>query len=299
MKQFLLSFTSLFLTCTALAQYDYHSLNQNNIRAMVSNNGLFFNNTEISAHGYEVPTESGNHAIYSLGFWFSGTDEHGDIKMSAQVYSPEGDQFRGPLTTDGTATVTASSEDYSVYPVTKMAIDNHTANYDEMGYETPASILQWPAHGDEAEGIDFYLAPFVDIDGNGIYEPENGDYPKINGDEAVYIIMNYEADVHETGSDPIGIELYYLLYQYNTADYLNDVTFINLKVINRGTETLSDFRVGCFSDLDLGNPTDDYIGVNVDRNMMYIYNADNLDEAGMVPGYGTNPPALGVSMLKP
>ncbi|MGB1104647.1 MAG: hypothetical protein ACPG21_13620 [Crocinitomicaceae bacterium] len=109
--------------------------------------------------------------------------------------------------------------------------------------------------------------------------------------------MNDKADVHETGSDPIGIELHYLLYQYNTADYLNDVTFINLKVINRGTETLSDFRVGCFSDLDLGNPTDDYIGVNVDRNMMYIYNADNLDEAGMVPGYGTNPPALGVSML--
>ncbi|MEG1555719.1 MAG: hypothetical protein RR356_03230, partial [Bacteroidales bacterium] len=42
----------------------------------------------------------------------------------------------------------------------------------------PQAILNWPAQGDFAhKGQSFYLAPFFDVDNDGIYNPENGDYP--------------------------------------------------------------------------------------------------------------------------
>ncbi|MBK8414466.1 MAG: hypothetical protein IPL22_08125 [Bacteroidetes bacterium] len=34
------------------------------------------------------------------------------------------------------------------------------------------------------------LAPFADFNSNGIYDPQNGDYPYILGDESIYSIFN-------------------------------------------------------------------------------------------------------------
>ena len=45
-------------------------------------------------------------------------------------------------------------------------------------YVTPHGILEWPAHGDVDLGLDYQLAPFADLNGNMIYEPELGEYPK-------------------------------------------------------------------------------------------------------------------------
>ena len=46
----------------------------------------------------------------------------------------------------------------------------------------PSSIANWPAHGEE--GYSYFLAPFKDVNGNEVYDPENGDYPyyDINND---------------------------------------------------------------------------------------------------------------------
>jgi hypothetical protein len=261
------------LGVVSFGQYTFYDLEQNNISATLSNDGLFFHNSETSSAGYEAPAGSGTHMIYSMGFWFGGEDVNGSTKLAAQTYTPEGDLFTGPLTTDGAAEYPSGSEEYTVYPVTKAEIDNHIENYDEIGYTTPENILNWPAHGDVAEGVSFNLAPFVDTDGDGVYDPTHGDYPKIKGDEAVYIILNDKADLHETGGDPIGIEVHYLVYQYNSSDW-EDATFINMKVINRGTQTLFNFRAACFADIDVGLADNDFVGFNEENNVMYGYNGN-------------------------
>jgi hypothetical protein len=45
------------------------------------------------------------------------------------------------------------------------------------GYTIPKFILEWPAHGNLANKEDYYLAPFYDYNGDGNYNPYDGDYP--------------------------------------------------------------------------------------------------------------------------
>ena len=44
-------------------------------------------------------------------------------------------------------------------------------------YNIPTSILEYPAHGDVSKNQSYYLAPFRDVDGDGDYNPDQGDYP--------------------------------------------------------------------------------------------------------------------------
>ena len=37
-------------------------------------------------------------------------------------------------------------------------------------------IRNWPAHG-HGDDLTSYLAPFFDADNDGVYNPEQGDYP--------------------------------------------------------------------------------------------------------------------------
>ena len=83
-----------------------------------------------------------------------------------------------------------------------------------------------------------------------------------------------------------------MLYQYASQDFLNDVTFIDTRVINRGNNDLSDFRSASYLDVDMGYPNDDYMGTDPVRNVIYGYNGTDFDSL-----YGSAPPALGVMLL--
>jgi hypothetical protein len=230
---------------------------------------------------------------------YAGVDVNGQLKFSGQLNGPLDDQFKGPITELLATTTQAVSDQSWIFPITKAQILDHISNYNSPGYVVPSSIGNWPAHGDVSLGYDFYLAPFVDSNNDGAYIPADGDYPCIRGDEATYVIMNDKYDIHQSGGQPLGIEMHYMFYQYTTNDALNDVTFVHGKVINRGTQLIHDMKVSIFLDGDLGYSQDDYYGSDSTRSLMYFYNGDDLDETdGNELGYGTNPPAVGVVSLK-
>ncbi len=274
-------------------------LNQNNAEAIISDGGVFFNNAGTNNHGYSVPAGSQQNVMYALAFWYGGIDINGQLKLSAQNYANFNDQFKGPLTADGTAEADQSGNWLTaLFPVSQSEITTHLANYTNAGYVPSSNIASWPAHGDLSLNQDYYLAPFVDVDGDGTYNPLAGDYPCIRGDEAVYVIMNDKGDIHESGGDPIGLEMHYMFYQYTGAPEISNTTFVSLKIINRGTQTISDFKVSTFMDGDIGFYGDDYIGSDSSRNMMFFYNGDAFDEGGGgTLGYGDNPPAVGLVSL--
>lgn len=274
-------------------------LNMNNVEALVNDGGVFFNNHGTSEPGYEAPQGSGLDVLYAMGFWYGGIDVNGQLKLSVQKYENLADQFKGPLTNDGIATPPSSGTwDNALFAVNKAEIDNHIANYATPGYVVPFNIANWPAHGDVLATQDFYLAPFVDVDGDGMYDPTAGDYPCIRGDRAIYVIMNDKGGVHASGGEPIGIEMHYMFYEYVGIPEIENTTFVHLKLINRGTQTLYDFKVSSFLDGDVGYYDDDYFGTDSTRNMMYFYNGDNLDEAGgSSMGYQSSPPAVGIVSL--
>lgn len=293
MTKILLSSLVLSISAITHSQINTVSLAANNNNVLLSDAGIMFTSIANNFPGFEVPAGSGKNVAYTAGIWIGGFDVNGQLKMSAQSYTAFGDQFKGPLTEDGTALPDQSGNwSNSIFHVTKAEIDNHIANYSTPGYIIPQSIADWPAHGDISNNFAFNLAPFVDANNDGVYDPSAGDYPCIRGDEAVYIIMNDKGGVHETGADPIGIELHYMFYQYATIPELRNTTFLNLRVINRGTQTLYDAKSSIFLDGDIGYYGDDYFGSDSLRNVMYFYNGQNFDQV-----YQSDPPAFGVVSL--
>ena len=196
--------------------------------------------------------------------------------------------------------------------------------FDEQPYSIPEEIMTWPAHGDVGLGQDFYLAPFEDnpFGGGtpGLYEPELGDYPwydldqteddclnrnrtapiPLFGDQTLWWVFNDKGNIHtETQGQPIGMEIKGQAFAFNTQDEINNFTFYNYTLINRGTQTLNNTWFGQWVDPDLGDSEDDYVGCDVQRGLGYCYNGNNNDQDNQgAIGYGIQPPAVGVDFFE-
>ncbi|MFK8037119.1 MAG: T9SS type A sorting domain-containing protein [Crocinitomicaceae bacterium] len=282
-------------------------LDHNNVAATINTNVVLFNNDVNNSVGYEIPKNSGNHAIYSSSFWFGGVDINGQLRLAAQKYTTDNDFSTGPLSTFGGSTNTNTGMAFGDAEITPSQITEYNRTWTVTCADiqshilqngTSQSILEWPAHGDVSLGQDFYLAPFYDNPNgpngaNGIYAPlVDGDYPLIRGNKATYMIFNDKGNTHSSGGEPIGLEIHMMIYQYNTYDFLNNTTFVNLRVINRSTQFLSPFKLGSFTDPSIGDYNDDFVGCHPSKNLIYAYNSDNNDLE-----YGQNPPAIGVISL--
>lgn len=300
-------------------------LDYNGISAKVSSCGLLFNDPAAFTHGFEFPKGSNKHMFYSVTDWYGGVDTNGQLRLAAskgQAYSDieVGDYAPGPLKVlAGTGTgglmdhgwaTTDSSNMYNwnhVWVVRKTEIDSFITWYTTVpgwpGYTIPGSILDWPAHGDVSQNYPFFLAPFIDLNGDGIYNPADGDYPDIKGDFCAYTIYNDAGHLHQSSNAaPLGIEVQQMVYGYITDpscpnhELLDQTLFIHKKVINRSTRTLSAFRMGLYADGDLGNYNDDYVGCDVNRSLIYTYNGNAVDGGSF--GYGADHPAVGIVWLE-
>lgn len=292
-------------------------LEHNNVSAYISDAGTYFLNFENSVKGYEVPKGSGRYAIYTTQFWFAGKDELDSLHFIQGGTPTQGrDLFNGPFSNIGSYATPEYQTAWgnSMWSICQSDIDqfklwwgcqNGTittgcGSVSPPSNEALQTIFDWPAHGDVSLGQSYYLAPFYDYNSDGSYDPNDGDYPIIKGCCATYLIQNDVAETHSyTNSDSIGIELHIMFYQYQTWDYLNDVTFVDIKAINRGEINYPEFTHSILVDADLGYYGDDFFGSDSAKNVMFFYNRDNNDEDGFpYLGYGINPPALGIVSLK-
>lgn len=88
-----------------------------------------------------------------------------------------------------------------------MAHQCHRNNVGNAGYQVPANIANWPGNGEVAFGYDANLAPYHDVNNNGIYDPAQGDYPKFLGDEALWMVYNDRGNAAVANKTPFGIEV--------------------------------------------------------------------------------------------
>lgn len=298
MKHILLGLSLLSISMAANAQVVYtNTVDFNNARAYVSNNGTFFRNYTNQMAGYSVPKSSGHTAIYLMNMAMSGTDINGQLKSALSTYDSS-DFQPGPIAINYNGSAYQSRFGVSLWYMSRQEINDHISMWNQQGYTPPANILEWPGNGNLSNGEAGILAPYYDANGNGLYDPMQGDYPIIRGDYAIYSIVN-DDKIHPSGADRIGMEMHLMVYQYaDSIESINSTTFVHARLFNRGTQTLYNFHVGSFIDYDLGNYSDDYVGCDPGRNLSYCYNGDQFDEpiAGQ-PGYGENPPAIGVRYL--
>lgn len=286
----------------------------NNVAASVNTSGSLFRSTSNMA-GFEFPKGSGIHTIFASSLWLGGVTPDSQLKLAAGMYGNEqGDYYTGPLTVDGTATITpetmeaydqvwlANAADVETHLLFLESIANNT--YDEVfpnGYTTPEWFFEWPAMGNYLEGQALFLAPFMDYDGDLVYDPSNGDYPLFPGDECAYMILNDRGGLHyQSLGQPIGLEIHCFVYSFNDElnEALNNSVFVRYEIINRGSGTYTDVYAGIWSDLDIGTGIDDYIASHVEQAAYYAYNGDTFDEATFSSGgYGMTPPIQTVAIL--
>lgn len=296
------------------------TLEFNNVRALLETGGVLWMDRANGAPSYEVPKNSGVSAIFAGALWLGGVDANQQLKVAAVRFRQVGnDYWTGPLNTVSADIPADVCDEYDrFWTISRSEVMAHIT-FIETGqppdYVPPPSILEWPAHGDVSLGQDFYLAPFYDSDGDGIYNPQGGDYPwydlnkevdcrtdrevTLFGDYTIWWIQNDNGNIHtETGADPIGMEIRSQAFAFSTNDEVNNMTFYNYELVNRASTTIYDTYFGQWVDADLGCFQDDYVGCDVTRGLGYAYNGDADDEDCGAPGYGANPPAIGVDFFE-
>lgn len=299
MKKLLLSlfcFANMFAANAQAITGDY--LDINNVKAYFNVGGdLFLNFANMQ---FEVPKGSGTSTIFTGNLWIGGYDAGGALKTAAQTYRLSGtDFFQGPIDTTGTYGTSYDSSWNRVWKINKYDIDSFVIwiNGGSIGPNPIDSIAMevinnWPVFNMIGEP----LAPYVDVNIDGIYDPSSGDYPKIKGDQAIFFVYNDSRDSHTaTSGAKLGIEIQGMAYAYNCANdsALYNTIFTNYKIINKSPNRLDSVFIGNWTDFDIGYFTDDYVGCDVTRGAYYGYNGDSLDNGG----YGLNPPAQAVVFL--
>lgn len=322
--------------CLPATAYKY--LEFNNVKARINNGGDMW--WDFSSAKYEVPKGGGVHALFAGSIWVGGTDTNGQLRFAGHRFRQVGNDFYpGPLVADddnpnkGNVTPDICTEYDKMWYVTKAMVsefighhnsDNPTTDY--PNYQIPEDIRTWPGNGPTTQqGYDIYLAPFKDVDGDGIYNSGAGDYPyyifdsknydcnsvptrwadslnnedmTLYGDATIWWVYNDRGNIHtETNGEAIGMEFRAQSFAFSTNDELNNMTFGNYQIINRSTFTLRDAYFGVWSDADLGNGWDDFVGCDVQRGLGYLYNGD-IDDNVEDQGYGLFPPAVGIDFFE-
>jgi hypothetical protein len=166
-------------------------LEWNNVRALIENGGALWYNRAIDRGAHFVPKEEGVSVVYGGALWLGGISPDQQLKLAAVRYRTTGNDFwPGPLTNDGSAETDPNTCDsYDRFAVSFRADAQRHRQYHEAviagtvdidfpdGYAYPAYFDEYPAHGNPGLNQDYYLAPFLDFDGDGSYNPAAGDYP--------------------------------------------------------------------------------------------------------------------------
>jgi hypothetical protein len=216
----------------------------NRIDNDLMNNGMIVQHISSGRSGMSWPAGNGTQTVYASGVWL-GAVVNGQVRVSAGEYN--GEFAGGPWGSD------PENPAYKLYKVNKGDLADPLAHDD---------FQNWPAD---------LGAPFIDNNGNGTYEPLPGgpDMPDFIGDQVIWAVMNDgDPTAHSVfQTAPMGIEIQMTLFGFDRPDAFGDMMFVKELIINKGEETLNSMIIGLWSDPDLGDAADDFVGCDTTLGM--------------------------------
>ncbi len=239
----------------------------NNISTIMGNHGKVVSHHLAGDSGLEWPKGSGIQAIFSDGIWLASGIANGN-----EEYRTAACEYRSEFLPG----MSGSDPESSGNRIYMLSADDGPASTD---------WIEWPVD----QG-----APWIDNDGDGIYDP-NIDEPDIIGDLFYWYVMNDTSQQqHDVlyKSEPMGVEVRASVFGFDNIYPLENTLFIKWNITNVGDTYLDSVFVGKWSDPDLGDANDDFTGFDTTLGLAYCYNdKDDLR-------YGLNPPAAGYVMLQ-
>ena len=238
---------------------------------------------------------------FASNLWVGAADPGGNLRLSVQDYSQS---EPGPLK-DGTGLPFQNACDYfdRAWTISGAEIIMHKARYEQGTISllnTPKDIIEWPAKGnihfdigeENGEILDQNLAPFFDVNGDGVYNALDGDIPiyksevefqNIEDVWSPYIfslsIINDANSAIDFNADQLKLEILQSSYLMNCEENqeLNYSVFHSFKITYKDEEPLSDLRIAYWEDVDFGCIENDLIGCSPALNTAYTYNADPVE----------------------
>jgi hypothetical protein len=297
-------------------------LDINNVRARLMDAGDMWWDRGLEVARYEVPkidppgSAPSVSSLFAGAIWVGGLDNSGNLRVAAQTYRQGGnDFFAGPLDSAGSvsATICSNFDYFWKINATEIKAFQSLTTIDASTVAAFPNFAAWPAKGSTtatgANGNSVYtdvdLAPFVDVDNDGLYSVANGDYPSFGGtdpktfpDQMIFWVYNDKGNIHtETSSDPIGLQVNAMAFAFKTSDDVNSMTFYRYDLYNKGTNILDSTYIAQWVDPDLGCAADDYIGCNPSLGLGICYNADANDQP-CPNGYSSNIPMVGIDFFE-
>lgn len=279
------------------------ALDINNINARVFSDGSLFNNSLLGRNiehsagaSFFVPDgNTSKSTIYKGNIWIGAKDVADNLFVSAETFYDNIFSY-GPITNN------YLDENYinrynRVWEVSKSEIAYHINNYYNSGYIIPENITSWPGNGEGNESD--IIAPYCDVNMNGVYDPENGDYPAIRGDKALFFVFNDISDRNTVDfGDGLGLEIKAMAFAYSDTmdEDLRNTIFISYEISNLSPNNYSNTYFGVFNDMDLGYGADDYMGFDSVFSMMYAYNGKAIDGPN-AEAFNGIPPVQGSMLL--
>ncbi len=282
----------------------------NQIRSWVGNNGHIVSHIPTGNSGLEWPKGSGKSAIYASGLWIAGKVD-GEVRSAAAEYSSE--YQPGSMDYDPTTGVVGVANNpnlanFQVSSVNKNDSSNpNSSDYNREFATWPASDGA-PSHDgeyfidDNENGLYDLEEEFTDFNNDGLYNGPDGNFvtgddpPMMIGDQMHWFVMNDADDAAHSNlwlTQPLNIEVQTTIFGFDRADPLGNIMFMKWLVINKSGKTIEDTYISIWSDADLGDANDDYVGCDTTLSVGYYYNGNPVDQV-----YGTTPPAVGYDFFQ-
>ncbi len=282
----------------------------NNIRNWIGNQGHLVSHIPTGNAGCEWPTGSGNTAIFASGVWVIGQVD-GELRSAVAEFTSEWSPGTIPYDTETKlplSDVPSNSSDHQIYLIQEGDSSDPVSEYYNREYATWPASDGAPAHDGEyftdLNGNDHWDSGEVyeDFDLDGLYDPPNGAYitgedpPEYSGViQAWYVMNDWDASRHSHlwNTPPLGIEAQVLIYTRDDDPIYENVQFHVVTLVNKGGATIDSAYYGHWSDVDLGDASDDQGGCDSTLSLGYIYNGTPYDQR-----YGIVPPAVGYDFLQ-
>ena len=286
------------------AQRSNTRLDINNISTWFYNNGI----SDITPNGNSglvYPKGSGKTAVFTAGLlWGARVAGDADPRVGGTAYrtglQPGNVDANGNAAPDG-----STNDKYRIYRVRpdvypggpdvdlKAEAANEGTTESALRADYEQDWTEWPAD---------MGAPYDDKDNSGSYDP-SVDVPGVPGsDQTVWFVANdleSQQTVFLYGANPLGLEVSETVWAYNRSGalgnmYFRKYNFTNITDRNGTNVTFNNMYVSMWSDIDLGEAGDDFIGVDTVLSLQYSYNANAVD-AVYTP---LPPPAVGFDFFQ-
>ncbi len=265
--------TLLLLPFLGIGQTSFQTIGENQ-SLRINSNGSLAVDLETLNPAFNA-SSTANHFLNQAGIWVVAEDYDNNFYTSIQHFKAldSMDYWPGPVDTLTGQTGNINEWD-KVWQISKDQILQHQQDFDKPDYLVPDEINDWPVPG--TNGFISYLAPFIDANFNSKYDPENGDYPYIKGENAWYCIFNDLADEHTASFGvEVGIEVHLMAY---TIEGSNSI-FLEYYIVSRRPVDYKDVKVGFFMGGQCGNPFDNFAATFSDfPPATVLYNGDLNDE---------------------